>query len=290
MTTSAPPWTASASAERIELGPTGQADTTFTVTNNGPTDQRLVLGIVLSENAGQVTASVAEPQRLVPHGGSVSFLVNVTVPAGTPAGTCWLAARVYSADAAPEESSVLSDRVAFEIKPSVAPVPWWRKWWWVFVVAALALITLVVVLILVLGGDDPPPPPPGPPVHKAGELVVTDDGPFDLDELVPAKVGEFSGLAPEADVQLFGAGIEAERFFQAATGVDMARLPGPAADTRQACLDQTLSPQFGLNIGDINVGDVFCVRTSERRLSVAEVKNKVSANNSSLTLQVTTFE
>jgi hypothetical protein len=45
-----------------------------------------------------------------------------------------------------------------------------------------------------------------------------------------------------------------------------------------------------VNIGDINVGDVFCVRTSERRLSVAEVKNKVSANNSSLTLQVTTFE
>jgi hypothetical protein len=289
MTTSAPPWTVRSLTERIELGPAGQAETTFTVTNNGPVDKRLVLDVVRSENAGRVVIDVPEPQQLVRHGGSVSFLVTVTAPQGTPPGECWLAARIYSADEAPEESSVLSDRVAFEIRPT--PMP--RRpniWLWLIPVIVLVLVVLGVVLFLVLRDDEPAGPPPGPPVHKSGELVVTQDGPFDLDELAKAEIGEFSGLAPDADVQLFGAAIEPERFFQAANGIDMGRLPGPVPDTRQACLDLGLEPNFGLNLAEIHVGDVFCVRTSAGRLSVAEVKNKVSASKSSLTMQVTTYE
>jgi hypothetical protein len=289
MTTSAPPWTIRSLTERIELGPAGQAETTFTVTNNGPVDKRLVLDIVRSDNAGQAVIDVPKPQQLVPHGGSVSFLVTVTARPGTPPGECWLAARVYSADEAPEESSVLSDRVAFEIKPTTAP-PKPKIWIWLIPVLVLVLVVLGVVVFLLLRDDEPPPPPPGPPIHKSGQLVVTQDGPFDLDELTKAEVGEFSGLAPDADVQLFGAAIEAERFFQAAQGIDMGRLPGPVPDTRQACLDLGVGPTFGLNLAEIHVGDVFCVRTSAGRLSVAEVKSKVSASKSSLTMQVTTYE
>jgi hypothetical protein len=284
VTTSALPWTVSASAERIELGPDGRAETTFTVTNSGPVDQRLVLDVVRSDPA--VVAAVAEPQRLVPHGGSVSFLVSVTVPAGTPPGAGWLAGRVYSADVAPEESSVLSDRVAFEVKPTAAP----RKpniWIWLIPVIALVLVVLGVVLFLVL--RDSPEPPPGPPVHRSGELVVTDDGPFDLDELEPAEVGEFSGLSPEADVQLFGAAIEAERFFQSTDNANLARI-GPTDDPVPACEAALGDPIFGLNIAEFDTGDIFCVRTNRDRLSVAIVTDKVSDLDSSVTLQVTTFE
>lgn len=281
MTTSAPPWTISSSAERVELDATGKAQTTFTVTNHGPVDQRLVMDVVRSENAGRINVVVTEPQRLVPHGGSVTFLVTITAPPGTPPDQCWVAGRAYSADTAPEESSVLSDRVAFQIRPSEAPPPWWKKWWWVFAVAALVVIVLVVVLVVALGGDEPAP---GPAVHASGEVVVP-EGPFDFDELTRLDVrGD-----PASDVELFGAAIEAERFFQSDNARGMTRL-GPSNDPRQACLDAELTPRFGVNLGEVNVGDVFCIETDQGRLSVAEVRNKVSANASSLTLAVTTFE
>ena len=288
MTTSAPPWTIRPLTERIELGPAGQAETTFTVTNNGPVDKRLVLDVVRSDNAGQVVIDVPKPQQLVPHGGSVSFLVTVTARPGTPPGECWLAARLYSADEAPEESSVLSDRVAFEIKPTTAP-PKPKIWIWLIPVLVLVLVVLGVVVFLLLRDDEPPAPlpgPPGPPVHKSGQPIITDDGAFDLDELIAVGAG-----APEADVELFGGGTEAERFFQAYQGIEMMRVPGPVDDPRQACLKPGVGGQaFGLSIADINVGDVFCVRTGEGRLSVAEVENKVSANDPTLTLRVTTYE
>ena len=94
MTSSAPPWTIGPSTERIELNPQGKAETTFTVTNNGPIDQRLVGDTVRSDNAAQVKIEVDEPQRLVTHGGTAQFLARVTVPAGTAAPVCWFAGRV----------------------------------------------------------------------------------------------------------------------------------------------------------------------------------------------------
>jgi hypothetical protein len=284
MTTSAPPWTISASAERIELGPAGRAETTFTVTNNGPVDQRLVLNVVRSDNAGQLKIDVTEPQRLVPHGGSVSFLVSVTAPAGTPAGQCWVAGRVYSADAAPEESSVLSDRVAFEIRPT-EPVRKTNIWIWLIPVIVLVLVVIATVLFFLLRDDEPPPEPepPGPPVHASGQLVVTDQGLFDLDELR-------EGGRADADVQLFGAAIEAERFFTPAGDAVMARI-APTSDPQAACLVALQNPLIGgLNIADFDKGDIFCVRTNQGRLSVAEVTDKVSDLQSSVTLQATTFE
>jgi hypothetical protein len=37
-------------------------------------------------------------------------------------------------------------------------------------------------------------------------------------------------------------------------------------------------------------GDIFCVRTDQGRLSVAEVTDKVSSDESTVTLNVTTYE
>jgi hypothetical protein len=281
MTTAASPWTISAAAERIELDKDGKGATTFTVTNNGPVDQRLVLDIVRSDNAGNIEVTVAEPQRLVPHGGSVTFLVTVAVPPGTPPAQVWVAGRIYPTDAAPEESSVLSDRVAFEIKPT-KPVPKRNIWIWLIPAIVLVLVVLAVVLFFLLRDD---PPPPGPAVHRSGELLVLDDGVFDLDELRASS-------RADADVQLFGAAIEPERFFSPSGNALMAQLQAPAADPKAACeaaLQQNPLPG-GRNLGDFDKGALFCFRTGVGRTAFAEVTDKVSDLESSVTLQVTTFQ
>ena len=296
MTSSAPPWTIGASAERIELNPQGKAETTFTVTNNGPIDQRLVVDTVRSDNAAQVKIDVDEPQRLVMHGGTAQFVARVTVPAGTVAAVCWFAGRVYSADAAPEESSVLSDRVTFEIKPTAAP----RRpniWLWLIPAIVLALIVIGIVLFFVL--HDEPDSAEGPPVHKAGTLVVDDDRPFDLDELVKVEFGEFSGLAEGAEVMLSGAAEDADRFFgradlaicQSTGRCATLAMIGPTSDRVPAC-QQALrtEPVNEVPWLDFDQGDIFCVRTDQGRLSVAEVTDKVSSNESTVTLNVTTYE
>ena len=297
MTSSAPPWTIGASAERIELNPQGKAETTFTVTNNGPIDQRLVVDTVRSDNAAQIKIEVDEPQRLVTHGGTAMFLARVTVPAGTAAAVCWLAGRVYSADAAPEESSVLSGRVTFEIKPTAPP----RKpnvWLWLIPAIVLALIVIGIVLFLVLR-DDEPDSADGPPVHKAGTLLVDDDRPFDLDELEKVDFDETSGLTEGAEVMLSGAAQDADRFFgradlaicQATGSCATLALISPTSDPMPAC-QRALQRAPITEVPWLNFerGDIFCVRTDQGRLSVAEVTDKVSSDESTVTLNVTTYE
>jgi len=296
MTSSGPPWTISASAERIELNPQGRAETTFTVTNNGPIDQRLVVDTVRSDNAAQARIEVVEPQRLVTHGGTAQFLARVTVPAGTPAAMCWLAGRVYSADAAPEESSVLSDRVAFEIKPTAPP----RKpniWLWLIPAIVLALILIGVVLFLLL--RDEPDSAQGPSVHKAGTLVVDDDRPFDLDELQKVDFDPSSGLTEGAEVMLSGAAEDADRFFgrsdlatcQATGRCATLALIGPTSDPMATCQGALQrAPITEVPWLSFDTGDIFCVRTDQGRLSVAEVTDKVSSDESTVTLNVTTYE
>jgi hypothetical protein len=149
-------WQISPGAERVELKD-GQAEVVFTVTNPGPVDKRATVDVVGSEQAQSSWFKIAEPQQLIPHGGSKQFMATVKPDEKAPAGTHWLAGRVYSADAAPEEDSVTSDRVTFEIKPLAAkPKP---KWWlWASIAAGLLAVVIGVVLFLVLpgGGSDVP--------------------------------------------------------------------------------------------------------------------------------------
>jgi PASTA domain len=157
-------WQISPGAERVELKD-GQAEVVFTVTNPGPVDKRATVDVVGSEQAQSSWFKIAEPQQLIPHGGSKQFMATVKPDEKAPAGTHWLAGRVYSADAAPEEDSVTSDRVTFEIKPPAAkPKP---KWWlWASIAAGLLAIVIGVVLFLVL-------PQGGPKVPDVTILDVT---------------------------------------------------------------------------------------------------------------------
>lgn len=173
-------WVIKAGSERFPLNDQNRGEITFTVTNQGQAADRAVLEPVPGDGADRSWFTVEEPQRLVPGGGSTTYLMSAKMPPGTPPGAYWVQGRVYSADTAPEESSRVSDRVAFETRQVVPAKK--RQWWPYAVAAALAVVVLVVVAVLVFGGDDtsdaggattttvpspgtsPPPTPTGPDV------------------------------------------------------------------------------------------------------------------------------
>jgi hypothetical protein len=287
------PWTVTATTERVDLDPTGEAEVTFTVTNNGPVDQRLAFDTVRDDGAPRAWFRVAEPQVLVTHGGSATVLVNIAVPAGTPAGPHWFAGRAYSADRAPEETPVVSDRVAFEVRPSERPPPWWRRWWWVFAIAALVLVVLGVVLFLLLRDGDPPPPPPPPDggvkvptvVRQASAISFNPNALIDLDEII------LGGPAPANDLRYLlrpGNG-----FIEPRNDARLAKI-GPTDRPAEACANATLSTAE-IPVSQWQLGEVLCVRTNAGRLSVVILNQKISAlilppPPPQLQVSITTFE
>lgn len=174
------PWTISAGAERVPLTDQRQGETTFTVTNPGPVDARAVLDIEPGGNAQRSWFTVDEPQRPVPHGGSATFLVKLAVPAGAQPGSYWLAGRVYSADTAPEETSVLSDRVTFDVTGAATKQR--SKLLWLVPVLVLVLAVAGVAAFLLLrdtGGEavpttTTPPPTTVAPAPMPGLIGLTE--------------------------------------------------------------------------------------------------------------------
>jgi hypothetical protein len=167
-------WQISPGTERIELKD-GQAEVVFTVTNPGPVDKRATVDVVGSEQAQGSWFNIAEPQQVIPHGGSKQFIATVKPDEKAPAGTHWLAGRVYSADAAPEEDSVTSDRVTFEVKPP--PEKPKTKWWlWALIAAGVVAVVVGVVLFLVLRGGGPGVPDVTTKTQADAEQLIKDQG------------------------------------------------------------------------------------------------------------------
>lgn len=137
-------WAITSAAERAELRPDHTGEVSFTVTNSGAVTDEAVFDVLPGDNAAATWFSVQRPHERVEPGKSVTFLAAVAIPPDTPAGSYWLQGRVYSASNAPEESSVLSNRVTFEVE--AAPVRKARPWW------LLAVAGLVVVVLLAVGG------------------------------------------------------------------------------------------------------------------------------------------
>lgn len=146
-------WQISPGAQRLELRD-GRGEVVFTVSNPGPVDRRATFEVVGSDQVGS-WFTVSEPQQVVPLSGSKQFVVVVQPGPKAPAGTHWLAGRVYSADAAPEEDSVVSDRVTFEITaPPEKPKPKWGLW--ALIAGAVSLVVVVgLVLFLVSRSGEP---------------------------------------------------------------------------------------------------------------------------------------
>lgn len=163
-------WVVTTAAERFTLNDARAGEITFTVTNPVRRADRVVFEIVPGEGADAAWFSVEEPQRLVRGGTSVSYLLKAAIPPEAPPGQYEVQARVYSADTAPEESSVLSSRVLLEVK--AAPKPEKKKFpWWIVAVAGLVVLVLSLVIWLVTR----PGGPPEPPTQETGAIVTVPD-------------------------------------------------------------------------------------------------------------------
>jgi hypothetical protein len=148
-------WVITAAAPAVELSPAGIGETTFTVTNNGSRTGRAVLDVVTSDGADPQWFTVIEPQRAVPPGGSVSYVVRVAINPSAAPGSYSFQGRVYSVDEAPEENSVLSGRVSLSLARAAVPVPKKRPWW-ILAVAALVVVVVGVVTAVVLASRSGP--------------------------------------------------------------------------------------------------------------------------------------
>jgi hypothetical protein len=249
-------WQITPGTERVELKD-GTAEVVFTVTNPGPVDKRATVDIVGSEQAQSSWFNIAEPQQLIPHGGSKQFTASVKPGDKAPAGTHWLAGRVYSADAAPEEDSVTSDRVSFEIKPP--PEKPKSKWWlWALIGGVLLLAVIVVVAFVVLRGGQDVPDVEGKARAEA-EQLINDSGLVPNVEQQPSETVE-NGRVISQDP---GAGSSAKKgstvTIVVSTGSDLVQVPpgligqdvvSAILKVQQAGLTATLVPTRSLQPKD----------------------------------------
>jgi hypothetical protein len=198
-------WVIASAAPAIELSPAGIGETSFTVTNNASRIGRAVLDVVPSEGADPQWFSVVEPQRSVPAGGSVSYPVRVAINPSAPPGSYSFQGRVYSADEAPEENSVLSGRVSLSLARPAVPVPKKRPWW-VLAVAALVVVVVGVVVALVLANrSGTPAASPAPASPAAAKTAVHFDGQRDGVDLGNAAPLQIAGtLTVEAWIRPAG--------------------------------------------------------------------------------------
>src|SRR5262245_29449900 len=146
-------------------------EVTFTVTNSSPEQDRSMLTITPLDGAADPWFEVEEPQRLVAAGDSVTYLCQVKIPDGTPAGGYAMQGVVYSADRDPGETSATSKRVAIRVpEPNGKPPP--PPWWVWAIVAAIVIVVIAVILELLFkpDGNDKITSVGAPTVE--GELVV----------------------------------------------------------------------------------------------------------------------
>jgi hypothetical protein len=285
-------WRVTPGTDRVQLNRAREAEVTFTVTNDGPVDDRAVLDVVPGDPAERPWFAVAEPQRPVPRGASVPFLVRMAVPPGAPPGMRWMQARVYSSDAAPEESSVLSDRVAFEV-PGTAPVSGsTNRWLWLIPAAILVLAVLGVALFLVLRNGEGPDRPsaetpstdPAPAVHASGQLALPVGSYVDLDEVVNGSPDPDNDIWIANWYNFFSVRAVFTRNGATITEID------PSSDAKQDCANASGFTDR-VSIDSLAAGDVLCVRTAQGRLSVVTVdKPPTLDQGATFDISVTTFE
>ncbi|MFE0529082.1 hypothetical protein ACFW0V_15940 [Micromonospora parva] len=199
-------WAVVAAAEQFTLDPRNCGELTFTVFNPGTAPDTVVFDVAPGDGSQRAWFTVAEPQRVVPGQGSVSFLVTLAVPAGTPPRRYDMTGFAYSANTAPEESSRSSGRVTYEVR-AVAP-PRRTPWLWIAAAAALVLVVVAVGVVLLTRGGDPPPGEPRVVTVEAESLVpgAVVDSPAKSGAKVEAQPN-CCGVTWSGDTQLFFQGL-----------------------------------------------------------------------------------
>lgn len=225
------PWTISAATERISLDKQRQGELTFTVTNPGPVDVRAVVEPLPGDNASLAWFNVDQPQRVVTHGGSAPFLMRVAVPLDAKPGPYWVAGRVYSAEGAPEETSMVSNRVAFDVGAAAVRRRLNPLVWIIPVVVLVLAVAAVLGWVFMRGDSSEPvaqtttvttvttPPPPPTMVNLVGmtEAKATDvlaelgaevgtvrhrQDPANAGQVLNQSVPEGAAVDPDAPVDL----------------------------------------------------------------------------------------
>ena len=86
-------------------------------------------------------------------GAAEQVLLQVRVPAGTPAGPYSVRLDAVS-ETSPDEDFTEGPSVAFDVVQAAPKPPWWKKWWWVILIAVILLVIVIalVVWLLVRGG------------------------------------------------------------------------------------------------------------------------------------------
>lgn len=153
-------WAVVAAAEQFTLDDRNSGELTFTVSNPGAAPDTVVFDVAPGEGSQRAWFTVAEPQRVVPGQGSVSFLVRLAVPPGTPPRRYDMTGFAYSANTAPEESSRSSGRVTYDVRAAVPP----KRAPWPWLAAAAALVLVVAGVVVWLVSRDEVPPTPAQPV------------------------------------------------------------------------------------------------------------------------------
>ncbi|PYC63831.1 hypothetical protein C7C45_31350 [Micromonospora arborensis] len=199
-------WAVVAAAEQFTLDPRNSGELTFTVSNPGNAPDTVVFDVAPGDGSQRAWFTVAEPQRVVPGQGSVSFLVKLAVPAGTPPRRYDMTGFAYSANTAPEESSRSSGRVTYEVR-AVAP-PRRTPWLWIAAAAALVLVVVTVGVVLLTRDGEPAPGEPRVVTVEAESLVegATVESPRKSGAVVVAQPN-CCGVTWSGDKQLFFQGL-----------------------------------------------------------------------------------
>lgn len=257
--TTTSPWVIDSPAQQVELDEKGVGETTFTVTNFGPSQNRVMFEIVPGDGASEQWFAVPEPQRLVSAAGSVIYQVKIRVPQETAAGSYEFSGRAYSADGPPEENSSTSNRVKMDVKGAAKPK---RKLNPLLLVAAAAVVLLVLGVTAFFlfrgGGDDE-----GGEIVLANQtLVVPQNGSVDLDTGTIVRVGgsmQFRALNAN------------EQFIQPLGGAKIAVVTDASFEACAAApvLDVLISTRA------LVAGTAVCVETPQQRMAVITVSQPV---------------
>jgi hypothetical protein len=272
----------------VELDKKRKGQAAFTVTNATTASLRGDAVVVPEAGAEAAKYEIDEPSRHFAPGATDQVIVEVTAPAGMPAGTYGFRLRMLLGGGVPEEQFDDSPTVKYLVEkgdelPPKKPFPWW-----IVIVAALIALVVIGVTIYVLVPKPPVPTPiptpTAPPPTEPAPIVSGQSVIVQPDNLVDLDTGTVGGPEPDLVFRIFAT------FTAEMDPVGSATLAnaGGTAPGRKAC--STIATSAGpVDLLRVSPGTYFCVRTNESNVSQVRLVNVVDPLARRLLIEVTTW-